>query len=157
MQYLSHIRCRFNGTLTAEDIEAFGRGILDGTVKADMKSDDIPEDDMDGHVKIVVGHTVEDIVFDSKKDVLLEVYAPWCGHCQSLEPAYKKLAARFKDIDSVVIAKMDGTTNEHPDIEIEGFPTLIFLPAKEEAESVSPAICAPLPWPLQPVTAGSGF
>lgn len=126
----------FNGTLTVEDIEAFGRGILDGTVKADMKSDDIPEDDMDGHVKIVVGHTVEDIVFDSKKDVLLEVYAPWCGHCQSLEPAYKKLAARFKDIDSVVIAKMDGTTNEHPDIEIEGFPTLIFLPAKEEAEII---------------------
>lgn len=126
----------YNGTLTAEDIEAFAKGILDGTIKADVKSDDVPENDMDGHVKVVVGHTVEDIVFDSKKDVLLEVYAPWCGHCQALEPAYKKLAARFKDIDSVVIAKMDGTTNEHPDIEIEGFPTLIFVPAKEEAEII---------------------
>lgn len=126
----------FNGTLTVEDIEAFANGIIDGSIKPDLKSDDVPEDDKDGHVQIVVGQTVEDIVFDSTKDVLLEVYAPWCSHCQALEPAYKKLAARFKDIDSVVIAKMDGTTNEHPDIEVDGFPSIIFLPASEEVEIV---------------------
>ena len=39
-----------------------------------------------------------------------------CGHCKSLEPIYKKLGKRFKKIDSVVIAKMDGTENEHPDV-----------------------------------------
>eukprot|EP00892_Ulva_mutabilis_P003381 jgi/Ulvmu1/1414/UM011_0143.1 len=126
----------YNGTLTEEDIEAFARGIMDGSVKADLKSEDIPEDDMDGPVKVVVGHTVEDIVFDPTKDVLLEIYAPWCGHCQALEPAYKKLAARFKDIESVVVAKMDGTANEHPDIEVEGYPTLIFVPAREDADII---------------------
>lgn len=43
-----------------------------------------------------------------------QVYAPWCGHCQALEPMYNKLAKHLKTIDSLVIAKMDGTTNEHP-------------------------------------------
>jgi hypothetical protein len=36
---------------------------------------------------------------------------------QSLAPIYEKLAKRFSKVDSVVIAKMDGTENEHPDIE----------------------------------------
>ncbi|XP_057760633.1 protein disulfide isomerase-like 1-3 [Arachis stenosperma] len=42
----------------------------------------------DGDVKIVVGDNFDDIVLDESKDVLLEVYAPWCGHCQALEPTY---------------------------------------------------------------------
>ncbi|CAI9276026.1 unnamed protein product [Lactuca saligna] len=43
-----------------------------------------------------------------------QIYVPWCGHCQALELTYNKLAKHLHDIDSLVIAKMDGTTNEHP-------------------------------------------
>lgn len=43
-----------------------------------------------------------------------QIYAPWCGHCQAFEPTYNKLAKHLRGIDSLVIAKMDGTTNEHP-------------------------------------------
>lgn len=55
----------------------------------------------------------------------------WCGHCKKLDPIYKKLAKRFKSVSSVVVAKMDGTENEHPDIEVKGFPTILFYPAGE--------------------------
>lgn len=36
-----------------------------------------------------------------------------------MAPIYEKLAKRFAKIDSVVIAKMDGTENEHPDVEAQ--------------------------------------
>lgn len=122
---------------SAEALEAFAAGILDGTAVADYKSAPIPEDNKDGDVVVVVGKTVDSIVKDPKRDVLLEVYAPWCGHCKKLEPVYKKLAKRFKTVDSVVIAKMDGTENEHPDIEVKGFPTILFYPAGEEKTPIT--------------------
>lgn len=43
-----------------------------------------------------------------------QIYAPWCGHCQALDPIYNKLGKHLRGVDSLVIAKMDGTTNEHP-------------------------------------------
>jgi protein disulfide-isomerase A1 len=122
----------YKGELTVEGIEEFGQGVLDGTAHIEYKSAEIPENDLDGHVKIVVGKSFDAIVKDPTKDVLLEVYAPWCGHCKALEPTWKKLAKRFKGVDSVVIAKMDGTENEHADVEVKGFPTILFFPAGED-------------------------
>lgn len=49
-----------------------------------------------------------------KPMALIQIYAPWCGHCQSLEPTYNKLAKHLRSVESLMIAKMDGTTNEHP-------------------------------------------
>ena len=66
-----------------------------------------------------MGNTVNPIAQDATKDVLLEVYAPWCGACESFAPIYARLAKAFAGIDSVVIAKLDGTENDHPDVEIE--------------------------------------
>ena len=44
--------------------------------------------------QVVVGETFDEIVNDPKKDVLIEFYAPWCGHCKSLEPVYKELGEK---------------------------------------------------------------
>ncbi|KAF5178921.1 disulfide isomerase-like 1-4 [Thalictrum thalictroides] len=117
-----------DGEVTLDTIKAFGADFLEDKLKPFFKSDPIPETN-DEDVKIVVGNNFDDIVLDESKDVLLEIYAPWCGHCQSLEPTYNKLARHLRGVDSVVIAKMDGTTNEHPRAKADGFPTLLFFPA----------------------------
>ncbi|CAH9080410.1 unnamed protein product [Cuscuta epithymum] len=116
------------GELTSINIKSFGEKFLEDNLKPFYKSEPIPEKN-DGDVKIVVGNNFDEIVLDESKDVLLEIYAPWCGHCQSLEPIYNKLAKHLKGIDSLVIAKIDGTMNEHPRAKSDGFPTLLFFPA----------------------------
>ncbi|XP_012834487.1 PREDICTED: protein disulfide isomerase-like 1-3 [Erythranthe guttata] len=65
--------------LTIDSIKTFGQKFLDDNLKPFYKSDPIPEDN-DGDVKIVVGNNFDEIVLDESKDVLLELYAPWCGH-----------------------------------------------------------------------------
>lgn len=41
-----------------------------------------------------MGKNFDEIVNNEDKDVLIEFYAPWCGHCKSLEPKYKELAEK---------------------------------------------------------------
>ncbi|KAH0937318.1 hypothetical protein HID58_004779 [Brassica napus] len=124
----------FEGEIKSDKIKIFGEEFLNDKLKPFYKSDPIPEKN-DGDVKIVVGDNFDEIVLDESKDVLLEVYAPWCGHCQALEPMYNKLAKHLRSIDSIVIAKMDGTTNEHPKAKAEGFPTILFFPAGNKTSS----------------------
>lgn len=43
---------------------------------------------------MLVAENFDSIVNDESKDVLIEFYAPWCGHCKSLEPKYKELGEK---------------------------------------------------------------
>lgn len=117
--------------ITHDDIHDFVQQFLDGKIEPSIKSEPIPET-QEGPVQIVVAKNYEDIVLDDKKDVLIEFYAPWCGHCKALAPKYDELAALYtsnKDWDSkVTIAKVDATANDVPD-EIQGFPTIKLYPA----------------------------
>lgn len=76
-----------------ENFRKFVTDYLDGNIEAYVKSEVVPEDN-DGPVKVVVGKNFEEIVNDPDKDVLIEFYAPWCGHCKSLEPKYKELGEK---------------------------------------------------------------
>ena len=92
-----------------------------------LKSEDIPASN-DAPVKVVVGKNFNEIVRDSEDDVLLEFYAPWCGHCKSLAPKYDELAADLKDVKGLVIDKIDSTANEIDGVTVNGFPTIKFFP-----------------------------
>jgi len=106
---------------------------LAGEYKGFRKSEPIPAKN-DDPVKIIVGKNYDQIVNDASKDVLVEFYAPWCGHCKKLAPIWEELGEAFESVDSVVIAKMDATANSPPEnVDVKGFPTIIFFPADNKA------------------------
>jgi len=108
-----------------------------GTLEASIKSEEAPKTNL-GSVKVVVAKTFEELVTASKTDVLLELYAPWCGHCKKLAPIYEKVGEAFSADASVTIAKMDATANDVPDARfvVKGFPSIFFY--KAGADKVFP-------------------
>ena len=93
-----------------------------------LESEEIPETATVDGLTTVVGKSWQDIVMDDSKDVFVEIYAPWCGHCKKLEPIWKEVARITEGVEDLIIAKMDGTANEAEGLNIKGFPTLLMYP-----------------------------
>jgi protein disulfide-isomerase A1 len=112
-------------TVTEDSLTQFINDWKNEKLTAYFKSENIPESNNEP-VKVIVGNSFEDMVINNDKYVLLEAYAPWCGHCKQLEPIYTELATKLAGVTDIVIAKMDSTANEHPSLNIKGFPTIKF-------------------------------
>ncbi|EEE57183.1 hypothetical protein OsJ_07123 [Oryza sativa Japonica Group] len=113
-------------TVEPDQILPYLKEFTEGTLAPHVKSEPIPEVN-DQPVKTVVADNLREVVFNSGKNVLLEFYAPWCGHCQKLAPILEEVAVSLKDDEDVVIAKMDGTANDVPsDFAVEGYPSMYF-------------------------------
>jgi protein disulfide-isomerase A6 len=107
----------YEGGRTADDIVNFINGKA-GTKGRMKKAPNFVVDLTDSNF--------DSIVLDSSKDVLVEFYAPWCGHCKRLAPDYEKLAQAFASEPNVVIAKIDADSHKVQGSKygVSGFPTI---------------------------------
>jgi protein disulfide-isomerase A1 len=118
--------------LTESAITGLLDDFLAGKARQYLKTDPIPATN-DAPIKNIVGANFGEMIIKSNKHVLLEIYAPWCGHCKQMEPMYNELAIQLSGYDDILIAKMDGTGNEYPKVEATGYPTiLLFLKGKKD-------------------------
>ncbi|OJA18975.1 hypothetical protein AZE42_00355 [Rhizopogon vesiculosus] len=116
----------------AEALSTMVAEYLDGKLVAKLKSQPIPET-QDESVFVLVGDQFDEVAFDDTKDIFIEFYATWCGHCKRLKPIWDSLGDHFADVkDQLVIAKLEAQENDLPPsapFRISGFPTLKFKPA----------------------------
>lgn len=110
----------------------------DGELESEVRPTKKPEGNyhiiQDEGAYVLNRDTFAHFVMD-KPLVMVEFYAPWCGHCKKLAPEYKKAAEKLKS-SGLVLAKVDGSkegelAREHF---IQGFPTLTVFKYGEKVE-----------------------
>lgn len=69
------------GDFSPDAVTQFVRNFYASKLKPFLKSER-PPIKQTGPVVTVVGDTFEEIVHNPNEDVLIEFYAPWCGHCK---------------------------------------------------------------------------
>uniref|UniRef100_A0A0D6R325 Protein disulfide-isomerase n=1 Tax=Araucaria cunninghamii TaxID=56994 RepID=A0A0D6R325_ARACU len=116
--------------IEAEQMASWLKEYFDGTLQEYKKSEPIPEKN-DDPVKVVVADSLKEMVLDSGKNVLLEFYAPWCGHCKQLAPTLDEVAVSLQNESDVMIAKIDATANDIPTklFDLKGYPTMYMVSA----------------------------
>uniref|UniRef100_A0A8C8CH48 Protein disulfide-isomerase A6 n=1 Tax=Oncorhynchus tshawytscha TaxID=74940 RepID=A0A8C8CH48_ONCTS len=78
------------------------------------------------------------LVLDSGEVWLVEFFAPWCGHCKSLEPEWAAAASAVKEQtkDKVHLGAVDATVHQGlaSRYGVRGFPTIKIFKKGEEPE-----------------------
>jgi len=118
---------------SSEAIIKFAFDAKDGKIAPHYRSQPIPVEQKES-VRVVVGDSLISEVMEAK-DVVIQFYAPWCGHCKRMEPVMKELGDKYKN-SGVVIGQFDATVNDAREVEIIGFPTLIMWPAKDKKNPI---------------------
>eukprot|EP00762_Andalucia_godoyi_P005740 ANDGO_06464.mRNA.1 Putative protein disulfide-isomerase DDB_G0275025 len=72
--------------------------------------------------------TFQKLVLDTDHTVIVEFFAPWCGHCKNLAPIYDKLATKLKGLVKVVAVDADAERAIGGQYGVQGFPTIKVFP-----------------------------
>eukprot|EP00388_Colpodella_angusta_P008256 GDKJ01022709.1.p1 GENE.GDKJ01022709.1~~GDKJ01022709.1.p1 ORF type:complete len:544 (+),score=153.92 GDKJ01022709.1:36-1634(+) len=94
----------------------------------------------DEHVAVLTSSNFTDYIKNNPL-TLVEFYAPWCGHCKSLEPHYNEAAhALHQKKAKSKLAKVDATAEPvlASEYGVSGYPTLKYFVDSEPSEYNGP-------------------
>jgi protein disulfide-isomerase A6 len=74
---------------------------------------------------------------DGSRNILVEFYAPWCGHCKNLAPEWEIAGNTFDENDDITIAALDATGAQEiaQKFGVQGYPTIKFFPKVKQTSS----------------------
>lgn len=81
----------------------------------------------------------DNLIAKSNHTSIVEFYAPWCGHCKNLQPAYEKAAKNLAGLAKVAAVDCDDDANKPfcGTMGVQGFPTLkIVRPGAKKGKPV---------------------
>ncbi|CAA2965637.1 disulfide isomerase-like 1-6 [Olea europaea subsp. europaea] len=71
--------------------------------------------------------------------ILIEfkIHTPWCINCETTSKQVEKLAKHFKGLENLVFSRIDASTNEHPQLQVEDYQTLSFYLASDKSMQIN--------------------
>ncbi|XP_035658614.1 dnaJ homolog subfamily C member 10-like [Branchiostoma floridae] len=97
--------------------------------KRETPTDEWASTDTAADVNFLTTETFDQFVADHKS-VLVMFYAPWCGHCKRMKPAFEEAATRLKtEFPAAKLAALDATQfrDVSTKYEVRGYPTLLYF------------------------------
>ncbi|KAK3710661.1 hypothetical protein QZH41_011019, partial [Actinostola sp. cb2023] len=139
-RFITQSKCRRCNDLHTFVVVEFVMAFMNSRLERALRSADTPSytcPETQACVVEVTLATLDRIVMDKDKDVLLVYYAPWCGFCVNLAPVLLTVARFFKDFKNVIIARIDADQNDLPwQHTVTSYPTIILYPARRKDFSV---------------------
>jgi len=79
-----------------------------------------------GMVKAITSENFDAEVMDSRRLVVIDMYADWCGPCKMMAPIIESLSNEYEDVKFVKI-----NVDDNPDIaaryHVESIPNFVFI------------------------------
>ncbi|KAI1013278.1 hypothetical protein LB503_001350 [Fusarium chuoi] len=113
----------FNANRITKHVAAY----LAGSLTPSIKSEPVPEESTSQpFLTKLVGSNFDDLVYDKSKDVLVELYVPWCQYCIDLHAVLNQLGSKYAELglsDQAALATINVDANDVP-IEIDSYPSI---------------------------------
>ncbi|HXQ38689.1 MAG TPA: thioredoxin, partial [Anaerolineales bacterium] len=91
---------------------------------------------MSEYVREVNERDFDKVVLKSKRPVLVDFWAEWCGPCRTLAPVVEAIAEQYGDAARVVKLNVDDSPAVAQRYGIHGIPTLILFQDGVEKERI---------------------
>ena len=79
------------------------------------------------HAVEVSDWSFQNEVLDFPGPVLMEFFAPWCGHCQRLSPVLDQVASEYAGRLKVAKLNIDENASTPSRYAVQGVPTMLFF------------------------------
>jgi|EP00670_Eutreptiella_braarudii_P005527 protein disulfide-isomerase A6 len=75
---------------------------------------------------VLTANNFDKEVFSGGKNAFVKFFAPWCGHCKGMKPAWDQLGAELAGSNSVLIGDVDCTVEKDlcSRFDVKGYPTI---------------------------------